>query len=427
MIMRYLLDERKSRRGYSIKLHAEKDGQRVTIGTGVYVKNESDFIGGELMETDVNYLYNRIRLKGIEERLAETLKWTDDVKAACMAAVKGGNVEEYREKVKGFVTVFKDFLKQKKKAGTRTCYEQSLKKVLAYDKGVTFEQMTPEWLKRFDEELGRTMSVNGKAIVLRNIRAVWNYALDMGLTRAQYPFRRSSAVGTSRFGIKHEQTRKRNVPLETLRRLKDYPVEGFQEPYRDLFMLMVYLVGIDIVDVVHLKKSDLKDGYIEYVRQKTDKENATERRKVRVKVEPEAMEIIERLKGKDWLLYPLDRYGNYNDFTKRMNRALKTIGMVHRNGCRPTGKPLVEGLTTKWSRHTWATLAAELDYSEDLIGRALGHSQSSARNVTKTYINYDQRKIDKANRSVIDYINEGKHGETDENGCMVVAMKWQHT
>ena len=43
MNMRYLLDERRSRRGYSIKLHAEKDGQRVTIGTGVESIGESAF------------------------------------------------------------------------------------------------------------------------------------------------------------------------------------------------------------------------------------------------------------------------------------------------------------------------------------------------------------------------------------------------
>lgn len=421
--MRFILDERKSRRGYSIKLYAERDGKRVTVSTGVFVKHRSDFLGGELMETDVNYLYNNIRLRGIGERLEDTLKFTDDLKAACVAAIKGGSVADYRTevKVKGFIPVFKEFIKQKKKTGTRVCYEQTLKKVAAYDKSVTFEKMTPEWLTRFDEELSKKMSVNGKAIVLRNIRAVWNYALDMGMTKAQYPFKRSSAVGSSRFGIKHEQTRKRNVPLDLLRRLKDYPVEPFQEPYRDMFMLMVYLVGIDIVDILHLKKTDLADGYITYVRQKTDKENATERRFVRVKVEPEAMELIERLKGKDWLLYPLDNYANYNDYTKRMNKALKTIGMEHRSGRRITGEPLIEGLTTKWSRHTWATLAAELDYGEDLIGRALGHSQSSARNVTKTYINYDQKKIDAANRSVIDYIN--KTESKDENkGCLVVSM-----
>lgn len=421
--MKFIIDDRKSRRGYSIKLYAEKDGKRVTVSTGVFVKHRDDFINGELMQTDVNYLYNNIRLKGVGERFKDTVRWTDDLKAACMAAVKGGSVEDYNREIrmKAFIPVFKDFISRKQKESTRICYEQTLRKLIAYDKGVTFESMTPEWLTRFDSELSKTMSINGKAIVLRNIRAVWNYALDMGLTKAQYPFKRSSAVGSSRFGIKHEQTRKRNVPIELLRKLKDYPVEPFQEPYRDMFMLMVYLIGIDIVDILHLKKSDYVDGYIEYVRIKTDKENATERRKVRVKVEPEAMELIERLKGKDWLLYPLDNYANYNDYTKRMNKALKTIGMEHRNGCSPKGEPLIDGLTTKWSRHTWATIAADLDYSEDLIGRALGHSQSSSRNVTKTYINYDQKKIDAANRKVIDYINEAE-SKTEDRRCRFVSM-----
>jgi hypothetical protein len=63
-----------------------------------------------------------------------------------------------------------------------------------------------------------------------------------------------------------------------------------------------------------------------------------------------------------------------------------------------------------------------LDYSEDLIGRALGHSQSSTRNVTKTYINFDQKKIDAANRKVIDYINDRADAEENEKRCRFVSL-----
>lgn len=413
--MRYLLDERRSKRGYSVKLHAEKNGQRVTIGTGVYVRHLNDFIGGQLMETDVNYKYNLMRLEGIKESLRDALRQTDDLKAACMVAVKGGSLESYQKeiKMKRFVPALKEFMERKRNQGTKTCYEQTLKKLMAYDKDITFERMTPDWLTRFDEELSKTMSINGRAIVMRNIRAVWNYALDMEITSAKYPFKRT-ASNSSKFGIRHEQTRKRNVPIELLRRLKDYPCEPFQEPYRDLFMLMVYLQGIDIVDVLHLKKSSLVGDRIEYVRQKTDKENASERRVLSVKVYPEAMELIEKLKGENWLLYPLERYKEVHDYARRMNKALGSIGKVFKEGCRTTGQPLIEGLTTKWSRHTWATLAAELDIPEEIIGRALGHSQS--KSVTRIYINYDQRKVDDANRKVIDYICKA------EKSCRVVSM-----
>ena len=62
-------------------------------------------------------------------------------------------------------------------------------------------------------------------------------------------------------------------------------------------------------------------------------------------------------------------------------------------------------LTTYWSRHSWATIAAELDIPKETISAALGHGGSS---VTDIYIDFDTRKIDAANRRVIDYVLYGK-------------------
>lgn len=45
------------------------------------------------------------------------------------------------------------------------------------------------------------------------------------------------------------------------------------------------------------------------------------------------------------------------------------------------------------------------------ISRALGHATSGA-SVTMTYINYNSRKIDEANRLVIDYVF-GKHAKNE--------------
>jgi integrase len=60
-------------------------------------------------------------------------------------------------------------------------------------------------------------------------------------------------------------------------------------------------------------------------------------------------------------------------------------------------------LTIYWMRHTWATLAAELDIPKETIAAALGHG---GNDVTDIYIRFDQRKVDKANRQVIDYVND---------------------
>ena len=60
-------------------------------------------------------------------------------------------------------------------------------------------------------------------------------------------------------------------------------------------------------------------------------------------------------------------------------------------------------ITAYWSRHTWATIAASLDIPIETISAALGHFYGSP--TTAIYIAFDQRKVDDANRRVIDYVN----------------------
>ncbi len=62
------------------------------------------------------------------------------------------------------------------------------------------------------------------------------------------------------------------------------------------------------------------------------------------------------------------------------------------------------------SRHSWATLAAELDIPKETISAGLGHEIGS--DVTSIYIKFDQKKVDDANRRVIDYLfGKEKAGE----------------
>ena len=187
------------------------------------------------------------------------------------------------------------------------------------------------------------------------------------------------------------------------RSLRDYPVEPHQERYRDLFMLIFYLIGINIVDILHVEK--IKNGRIEYRRAKTG-------RLYSIKVQPEALEIINRYSpGKKYLLNFLDNYNHYEDFRKRFNDNLKKIGKseyIHTKSKNGRGikkkvfEPLFPKITSYYARHTWATFAAELDIPKETIAAALGHGSIS---VTDRYIHYNTKKVDEANRRVIDYLN----------------------
>ena len=294
---------------------------------------------------------------------------------------------------KNFLYYLDEFVSKKDRPGTKTCYTTTRNKIVAFDKDCTFDSMDKKWLERFERSMVEAgMKVNAYAIHLRNIRAVFNYAIDNEYTTA-YPFRK--------FKIKKEATRKRSLTIEQLRTLRDYACEAYQVRYRDMFMLMFYLIGINSVDLCNLKESDIVNGRIEYRRAKTSKLYS-------IKIEPEAMEIIDRHRGKGYLLDILDGYSNYKDFVHRMNLGLKKVGEVERKGL--GGKkhvtPLFPGISSYWSRHTWATIAAGLDIPKETIAEALGHS---AKTVTDIYINFDKRKVDEANRKVIDFVN-GKGG-----------------
>ena len=89
----------------------------------------------------------------------------------------------------------------------------------------------------------------------------------------------------------------------------------------------------------------------------------------------------------------------------RMGLGLKKIGECERKGRggKKYIKALFPDLSSYWARHTWATIAAELDIPKETISAALGHEIGSS--ITSIYIRYDQKKVDEANRKVIDYVN----------------------
>lgn len=297
---------------------------------------------------------------------------------------------EVDRECRSFIDVIREFMGTKAKKSTILCYEGTARKLEEYDNGCTFDSIDRKWLTDFNSYMVNSgMRINACGVHLRNIRAVFNYAIDEGYTE-HYPFRR--------FSIPKEETRKRSLTVEQLRMLRDYPCEEWQVKYRDIFMLMFYMIGINAVDLLNAKKSDVVNGRLEYKRSKTG-------RLYSVKIEPEAMLIINKYAGDKYLIDVMENYGYYKDFLHRMNDSLRKIGEMERmgRGGKKVRTPLFPELSSYWSRHTWATIAAELDIPKETISEALGHSIGSE--VTSIYIKFDRKKVDEANRKVIDFLN----------------------
>lgn len=282
-----------------------------------------------------------------------------------------------------------------KKPSTRLTYERTLKHLEAFvaeGHSNVLDELNKAWLTEFDNYLAATNpSANARALHLRNLRAVLNYALDEELT-TNYPFRR--------FKIKTVKTAKRSLSANTLHDILTYEVEDWQVLYRDMFALSFMLMGINFADMLQLKPNQYREGRIEFNRHKTAKLYS-------MKVEPEAAKLIEKYVGQDFVLSIMDSRKDYLQFIRQTNNALRKIGVCERSGLggKKSITPICGDLSTYWARHTWATIAAELDIPKETIAAALGHGGNT---VTDIYINFNTKKIDEANRRVLDYVLYGK-------------------
>jgi len=355
------------------------------------------------MERHINVSLMRTMLE-IEEGL---LDWgplpVQEQKRRITCIVNG---EDYDAPAKGtpLIQHYRRFAEQHN-GRTREVYLHTMQRLQAYDKDIdnlTLEDITAEWLAEYDAWLALTMpSANSRSIHLRNLRAVFNDCITRDLT-TNYPFRR--------YRIRSQPTRHRALTVEQLRELLATEVLPHERRYLDMFHLMVLLCGISPVDLFGLKPADLRHGRIVTARSKTGQ-------RIDIKVEPEAMDLIERYRGRDWLLNIRDEYRDYRDFLGHLNKALKTIGgsgyeyRKTRDGKTrlvAVRKMTWPDLSAYWARHTWASIAASLDIPKETIAQALGHSQ---RSVTDIYIAFDRSKVDVANRKVIDWIK----ADTTEN------------
>lgn len=292
-----------------------------------------------------------------------------------------------------FALGYKKFV-ETKQGRTRQIYETTWKRICEFtDKAerLNFEDITVKWLNEFNGYMAeRSPAQNARSIHLRDIRAVFNFAIDEEMTDL-YPFRK--------FKIKSTPTMKRSLSADDIRMIATMPLLPWQEEYRDVFMLIFYLIGINIVDLFSLTHENVQNGRIVYTRRKT-------KRIYSIKIEPEAQEILERRKGTTHLIDVADRYKDHTNFTSRFNKALKTFGtweVDEHHKQKVKYNPYWDFLSSYWARHSWATIAYnDCNIPVDVISQALGHSMGNR--VTMVYINSDSKKVDEANRKVIDRV-----------------------
>ena len=278
-------------------------------------------------------------------------------------------------------TVINEIEKRRGLTGTSTL-ENELTAIRSFKKyigrSLVMDDLTPELIRGYERWLlDRGIKPNTSACYMRSLRAVLN---------------RCGADGSNLFEnvrTGKETTKKRAVDEETLRSIKHLQLHdgSFLALARDAFLFSIMAMGIPFIDLAHLKKSDIKDGFIVYNRKKTG-------RRVTVKMEKCMQEIVARYSDYNSpYLFPLLRSGSekeYQSLLCRYNRALAKLSAMTNLSLK---------LTSYTARHTWASMAYKRGVSLAVISKALGHSSPVT---TLAYLKeIDDSAIEQANRRLL--------------------------
>lgn len=168
--------------------------------------------------------------------------------------------------------------------GTARNYTRTLRSFSGFLGGgeLPFAAFTERLVEEYNAYLLRRGVVrNTVSFYMRILRSVYNKAVRRRLAEPASPF------GGVYTGV--DRTRKRAIDERLIARLKslDLPVSGALPLARDLFVFSYCMRGMAFVDMAFLRKKDMRDGAIHYVRRKTGQ-------RMTVHLEPCMREIIGR-------------------------------------------------------------------------------------------------------------------------------------
>lgn len=332
--------------------------------------------------------YIRERIKCDKERLRRIIIEFSDKNIYSIDEI----LEEFklRQEQQSFFLFMKNVISQLKEFGkqrTSQTYTSALNSFHNFKNGenVMFDEFNSDLMESYQAHLkAKGLIPNSTSFHMRILRAVYNRAVEKGITEDKKPFRH---VYT---GV--DKTTKRAIDINTIKKIKELDLSQLpQIDYaRDIFLLSFYFRGMSFVDMAYLKKFDLNHGHITYRRRKTGQT-------LTVKWTNEMQCILDKYpQNKTEYLLPIvtsKSYSPYNQYRAKqfqINKWLKKVAKLI---------GLDMSLTLYCSRHSWASIAKLKGIPTGIIRESLGHDNERT---TQIYLStLDTSAVDNANAMII--------------------------
>lgn len=279
-----------------------------------------------------------------------------------------------------------------KRTGNAIVYQTAVNRLIAFcGKDVSFVEVNYELLDQFKHHLVLSgLKQNSVSNYFRSIRAIYNKAIKLKVVdRSHYPFYDIS--------IKSEKTAKRAILREDIAKLENTPLEPYTTQWKVLnyFFLSFYLRGISFTDLAYLKSTNIIDGRIVYKRRKTHKN-------YNVKLFNEAVLIFNKFYNPESVyLLPILANDTPEDSLQAKKIILQCIKITNKYLKKLSiANSFHNPITTYTTRHSFATIAKRLGYSNELIAEALGHEYGNK--ITNIYLDtFDTNVLDEMHQKVI--------------------------
>ena len=277
-------------------------------------------------------------------------------------------------------------LKQLGKVRTSETYAATLKSFMAFrdEQDVPLDGVTSDMMLMYEAYLkARGVRMNTISFYMRILRAVYNRAVEKGLTTQNNPFRH---VYT---GV--DKTVKRAIPIKAIKVLKelDLSMNPTLDFARDMFLFSFYTRGMSFIDMAYLKKTDLQNGILTYRRRKTGQE-------LSIKWEKCMAEIVAKYpENKTDFLLPIIKESDnerrqYDNALHLVNYRLKELSTMLK---------LQRPLTMYVARHSWASAAKAKNVPLSVISEGMGHDSEAT---TQIYLaSLETSVVDKANKMIL--------------------------
>ena len=367
--------------------------------------------GFHIRQDEWNDTTSSIRIAGTPERqnflrlTASKIKWYTNQLTAIITEMETKRVEYGTEDIVsaykqlptcptwfGFILDMADRKAKVGRPGTAKTYRDALSSFARFRQGtdIALDELNAEMMTLYEAWMkSRGLKRNSSSCYLRTLRTLYRKAVEMGLTTDKGIFRH---VFTG-----FAKTSKRAIPLEAIRtiRLLRLPAGSPLAFARDMFILSIYLQGISFVDLAYLRKSDIRNGVLQYDRKKT-------RQSLNIGWEPSMQAIVEtyaHLTTESPYLLPIITHADgterrqYEKAEHNINRNLKKIGRI---------AGLRIPLTTYVARHTWATTMRDMGYDLSIVSTGLGHDSLKTTQIYLSSI--DTTVVMEANKKMIDKI-----------------------